>query len=141
MDPVFAKTSPKWVYKFGHWHGFNKWSLLLIYKPTPHHTKKIEHVLETCQVVEEGWTYLTAQQQDDMPEETPTEQQGEGEKQTPLEDKESTETREEEEEAKHEVSNKIYVLQTQCSGSVNFCVSSIHYYLNGSRSFNPQAKK
>jgi hypothetical protein len=57
------------------------------------------------QVVEEGWTYLTAQQQDDMPEETPTEQQGEGEKQTPLEDKESTETREEEEEAKHEVSS------------------------------------
>jgi hypothetical protein len=58
--------------------------------------------------VEEGWTYLTAQQQDDMPEETPTEQQEEGEKQTPLEDKETTETREEEEEAKHEVSNKKY---------------------------------
>jgi hypothetical protein len=56
-------------------------------------------------VVEEGWTYLTAQQQDDMPEETPTEQQAEAEKQTPLQDKESTETREEEEEAKHEVSS------------------------------------
>ncbi len=56
-------------------------------------------------MVEEGWTYLTAQQQDDMPEETPTEQQEKGEKQTPLEDKESTETREEEEEAKHEVSS------------------------------------